>query len=144
MIYCENEYFFLIQLTSYLNQPYAYSRQQDRGNDTLMFVNMLTYCEIYVMIYTVHNIYFLLLLLKNSLSYAFKEVKEMEIVAEIVRIDNITHILYSPQKGTECGIENINKNDIIEFRGELANISCSICKNKIEINFSRLQSMHTN
>ena len=64
----------------------------------------------------------------------------MEIVTEIVRIDNITHILYSPQKGTQCGIKIINKNDIIEFRGELANISCPICRNKIESNLILLQN----
>ena len=67
----------------------------------------------------------------------------MQLKALGIKIDGITHILYSPQAGTDCGIVNINKKDIIELH-DTSELTCKVCKKQTikKINMLASMSMH--
>lgn len=64
----------------------------------------------------------------------------MKLVAQGIIINGITHILFSPQKGTECGIGNINKENIIDLQ-DTTDITCKACKGITIERFNILASM---
>ena len=61
----------------------------------------------------------------------------MQLTAQGIKINNITHILYSPQAGTECGITNINKKNIIELC-DSSKITCKKCQKQLLRKLNRL------
>ena len=52
----------------------------------------------------------------------------MKIIVQGIIIDGITHSLYSPQKGTECGIKRCVKGEEIITLNNLEDITCAECK----------------
>ena len=65
----------------------------------------------------------------------------MQLTAQGIKIDGVTHILYSAQAGTYCGIININKKDIIELHNT-SELTCKSCQKQMIQKINILASMH--
>lgn len=66
----------------------------------------------------------------------------MEIKAQGTIIEKKCHALYSPQRGTLCGINKwVNGEDIIQIN-DLEDITCEACKSQIRKTFCILGSVH--
>lgn len=65
----------------------------------------------------------------------------MKLTAQATTIDGVTHILFSPQWGTDCGIRmRIKEEDIVNV-ADCDEITCSTCLQRLHRNMAWLKEI---